>query len=279
MNAFKMIHHVDRRTLEWMYRRYEPVFILSTGRSGSKLIVELLGLSPAVNAFHEPRPTLQVFSDFAYHHQAQDNSLTKMIDAARMEMVLETLIKGKVFVESNQCLTFFAPAIAALFRSAKFIHLVRHPGDFLASAARKGWYMNDSIWEAGRPTSAETGLWRKWDQMQKLAWLWAATNAYVEDFKKNLGKRRVLTIRLEDLVLGREGVKSVFAFSGAGRVPWAEVERIQKTRINELQIFPDEPPNMRKNPDFPAYGEWPDAQKRWFRERVGTLAALYGYEI
>jgi hypothetical protein len=279
MKTFQMIHHVDRKTLDMMYRRYKPVFILTTGRSGSKFVVELLNLAPDVSAFHEPRPTLQHFADFAFRHQAEVETLTRMIDAARMEMILETLIKGRVFVESNQCLTFFAPAIAALFGSAKFVHLVRHPGDFVASAARKGWYVNDSIWEAGRPKPLETGRWSAWDQMRKLVWLWTATNGYLEDFKKNLDRRRHLTVRLEDLTEGRECVQRVLAFCGAGPVDWTQVEKAQRTKVNELQIFPDEPANMRKNPNFPPYGQWSDAQKQWFRESVGHLTRLYDYEI
>ena len=101
----------------------------------------------------------------------------------------------------------------------------------------------------------------------------------MEDFKKNLGKTRVLTVRLEDLVQGRECVENVFAFVGSRGIEWAQVEKIQATRINALEIFPDEPPNMRKVPDYPSYDDWPEAHKRRFRERVGSLATLYGYAI
>ena len=279
MKKFKLIHHVDQSTITAMYAEYAPVFILSTGRSGSKFIVELLNLLPGVNALHEPRPTLQYFSNFAFLHQDQVETLTRMIDATRMEMILETYIQGKIFIESNQCLTFFAPAIAALFGNAKFVHLVRHPGDFVRSAVRKGWHRNDSIWESGRARMADEKCWQAMDQYQKLAWLWTISNGYLEDFKKNLGQRRVMTVRLEDLGQGREHVESVFAFIGSREIEWAQVEKIQETRINALEIYPDEPPNMRKVPDYPSYGDWPEAQKRRFRERVGSLATLYNYAI
>jgi hypothetical protein len=113
MTQFKMIHQADQKTIAAMYHEYSPVFVLTAGRSGSKFVAELLNLSPGISAFHEPRPTLQYFSNFACHHQHLAETLNGMIDAARMEMVLETYISGKVFVESNQCLTFFAPALAA----------------------------------------------------------------------------------------------------------------------------------------------------------------------
>ncbi|MCP5053537.1 MAG: hypothetical protein GY940_40600, partial [bacterium] len=126
--TFRIIHHVDQRSIDRMYNRYSPVFILSTGRSGSKFIAHLLNLSAAATAYHEPSPTLQYFSNHAYHHQTEEKTLANMIDAARMELVLEVFIKDNIYVESNQCLTFFAPALAGLFKKSKFVHLVRHPG-------------------------------------------------------------------------------------------------------------------------------------------------------
>lgn len=276
---FKMIHHVDQKTIAEMYGGYAPVFIMSAGRSGSKFIVELLNLSPVVNAFHEPRPTLQYFSHFAYHHQDQVETLAKMIDAARMELILEMYIQNKIFVESNQCLTFFAPSIAALFENAKFVHLVRHPGDFVSSAVRKGWHLNDSIWESGRVRMADEKCWQTMNQVQKLAWLWAITNNYVEDFKKKLGEERVRTVRLEDLVQSRECVGSLFSFVGAREINWARVEKIQGTRINELEIFPEEPPNMKKKADYPGYQEWTEEMKRNLFEFCGESPKRYGYVL
>ena len=127
---FSMIHHVDQATINRMHEVYTPVFVLTTGRTGSRLLVELLNCSPGLVAFHEPRPTLQYFSDFAFHHQNEGELLRHMVAAARMESVLEVMIRDEKYVESNQCMTFFAPALNDLFPNARFIHLVRHPGDF-----------------------------------------------------------------------------------------------------------------------------------------------------
>lgn len=176
-NKFRMIHQVDQAGAADLFNRYRPVFILSPGRSGSKFIAELLNLSPALSAFHEPRPALQYCANFAFLHRGETPLLAKMIEAARFELMLDTFIKGRTYVESNQCLTFFAPAIAGLFRGAKFVRLTRHPGDFVASAARKGWYRNDTIWEAGRPKPADEKRWESWSQTEKLAWLWDTTTA------------------------------------------------------------------------------------------------------
>ena len=279
MKRFHIVHHVDRETIAGMYENYAPVFLLSTGRAGSKFIAELLNLSPSVSAFHEPRPTLQYFSDFACRHQNRPEVLSRMIDAARMEMILETCIQGKIFVESNQCLTFFAPALAQLFRSSKFVHLVRHPGDFVASAVRKGWHKNDSIWEAGRVRSADGRRWGVMDQIERLGWLWDFTNRFIRDFLSALPAARTMTCRLEDLVTGRNEVQALFSFCRAAVPEPAKVRALQARPVNALWIDPDEPANMKKNPAFPGYADWPGGDKLKLRGLAGETALSYGYEI
>ena len=77
-SKFKMIHHVDQQSISYMYTEYSPVYILSTGRSGSKFITHLLNQSSNITAFHEPKPTLLYFSNFAYHHQEEEKILSNI---------------------------------------------------------------------------------------------------------------------------------------------------------------------------------------------------------
>ena len=114
-----MIHHADQQTIDEMYEIYSPVFILTTGRSGTIFLTRLLGLSQSIIPYHEPAPTLQYFSNFAFHNQKDEDVLTKMVDAARMELIMGVYIKSKTYVESNQCMTFFVPAIKMLFKKFK----------------------------------------------------------------------------------------------------------------------------------------------------------------
>jgi hypothetical protein len=278
MTQFKMIHQVDQKTIAAMYNEYSPVFVLTAGRSGSKFIAELLNLSPGISAYHEPRPTLQYFSNFACHHQHLAETLNGMIAAARMEMVLETYISGKVFVESNQCLTFFAPALAGLFHNAKFVHLVRHPGEFAASAARKGWYVNDTIWENGRPRPAAADPWSGRTLVQKLGWLWNANHRFLQDFLGSLEPSRVLVIRMEDMVSAVDKASALFSFCGVNAPAKERIRERQATKVNFLWIDPQEPPNMRKDPDFPAYKDWTAAMRNELWEMVGATAVGFGYE-
>lgn len=274
-----MIHHVDQETISEMYNNYAPVFILSTGRAGSKFLAALLNHAPTIAAYHEPRPTLEYFSDYAYYHQQEDAILAKMIDAARMESILEDFLKDKIYIESNQCLTFFASALARLFKKSRFVHVVRHPGDFVRSAVCKGWHKNDTIWESGRLKMADEQRWAEMDQIERLAWLWNATNRFIEDFKRTVEKERAAFIKLEDLSTDTGVVKELLRFSGGKEIPGDVIKKMQNTKVNELYIGPDEPANMKKIADFPQYKDWSDELKGKLKRHTQELAVSYGYRV
>lgn len=278
---FKMIHHVDQETISEMYNNYAPVFILSTGRAGSKFLPELLNLSPTISAYHEPRPTLEYFSNYAYYHQEEEEAkiLTQMIDAVRMELILEDFIKDKIYVESNQCLTFFAPVLAALFKKSKFVHVVRHPGDFVRSGVRKGWHKNDTIWESGRLKMSDEKQWAGMDQIERLSWLWNTTNLFIENFRHIIPKERTEFFKMEDLAMDVRIVKDLLHFIGGEEIPNSAIKKIQTTKVNELYIGPDEPANMKKIANFPQYSEWGIELKEKLKKHTWELAASYGYRL
>lgn len=276
---FRIIHHADQNAINSIYAQYCSVFILSTGRSGSKFLASLLNLAPNIDAYHEPRPTLQYFSNYAYHNQKQKETLRNMIHAARMEQILEAHIHNKVYVESNQCLTFFAPVISSLFMKSKFVHVVRHPGNFVRSAIRKGWHVNDSIWESGRVRMTDDGGWTTLDQLEKLAWVWLTTNRFLENFKKGISAERSMTLRIENLYAKTNKVQELLSFVGAEAVPLEQLIAVQKTRINEFRKGADEPPNIMKVVHFPEYQDWTLEAKGKLRKYCQELADKYGYEL
>jgi hypothetical protein len=277
---FTVFHHIDSKSIEEMYNEYSPVFVLSTGRCGSKFICNLLGLSPEVAAHHEPEPILQYFSNYAYHHQNDGEILTGMIHAARMELVLRDYNENKIYVESNQCLTFFAYALSNLYPRSKFVHLIRHPGDFVASAVKKGWHLNDSIWEAGRVRMAGHDAWTRLTHIEKLSWTWHTTNEYITRFGTDLEQGRFAAYRIEDILSDEQPARSLMAFTGIKNEVMSEsINTLRNKKINELEIHANEPPNMKKQAVFPVYREWPQEMKDGLAVYTKELPRTFGYEL
>lgn len=280
MKKFKVFHQIDQATIDEMFTVYKPVFILSTGRSGSKFMNYVFEQLDETASYHEAFPTLQYFSNFAFQNQENLALLEAMFNAARFELILSAYNQNKVFIESNQCLVFFAPVINKLFGNARFIHLIRHPGDFIRSAIMKGWHFNDSIWESGRVRMNNDKEWCKLNHIEKLAWVWVTTNAYIKSFLKTLDSKRYLVTRLEDIVSNQESLANLLRFAGSlDEVLREKIKRLQSTKVNELHIHENEPSNMKKISYYPPYSQWRNEDKEKVRKIVGDLPSKFGYEI
>lgn len=277
---FKILHHIDQNTINEMFDHYAPVFVLTTGRAGSKFIHHIFNHFKELKAYHEAFPTLQYFSNFAYHNQHNPEVLSAMFQGARMELILDAFNQNKIFVESNQCLAFYAPAIIKTFPNSRFIHLIRHPGDFIRSAIMKGWHINDSIWESGRLKMKNHDEWNKLCHIEKLAWVWKATNEFIINFLGEVDNNQFMTVKFEDLINNKEITIRILEFIGlCADVNIENIYYENKTKINKLVIHPNEPKNMQKVANYPFYNDWNDEEKNYLSRLAQELANYYSYEL
>ena len=184
-----------------------PVFVLSTGRVGTMLLTRLFELEKGLHIEHEALPEMLYTGKLAYADPSNIEFTKGALMAGRYEAIRDCQLQNLRYVETNNRLTFFAPAMAALFPNAKFIHLLRHPDSFVSSGIQRNWYTGKTITDEGRIAPAkDSGIER---QQDKIAWLWNATNAYIEDFKEGAGKDRTLTVRSEDLFSNTEEAERI----------------------------------------------------------------------
>ena len=175
----------------------EPVFVLSTGRVGTMLLTRLFELENGLHIEHEALPEMLYAGKLAYADPGNIEFIKGAFMAGRYEAVRDCHISNLRYVETNNRLTFFAPAVAELFPKAKFIHLLRHPDSFVSSGIQRNWYTGKTITDEGRIAPPKDLAIER--QQDKIAWLWNATNAFIEEFKEGAGKDRTLTVRSEDL--------------------------------------------------------------------------------
>lgn len=276
---FTHIHHLSKAYYENFLANYAPVIILNTGRSGSALLYEVLSNFQELKVYHEAPPNLMLYADFAYKNQSELDTLKHIFSAARTELMLEAMVEDKIYLESNQCLTFFVRAIADLFPKARFVHLTRHPGDFVRSAIRKGWHLNDTIWELGRINDRSDASWQTMTQIEKLAWVWQATHGFIEGFK-NSTNSEVLSLRFEDLVTQPETFQDLLSFCGVTEsVKKRKFEDLFSTKVNTQVTTIYDTPNMKKVETYPKYGDWSEADKDSLRSHCAKLSEMYSYQL
>jgi hypothetical protein len=249
------------------WQNVRPCFVLSTGRSGTLFLNRLLLRSPSAYAVHQPRPELIRASRRAYEEIARTPDLfAETFKSAREELVHQAAQRGKVFIETNNRITFFAPVMRSVFPRAVFIHLVRHPGDVVRSGIRRGWYSGRHSHDPGRivPLAGEMqGRWANLNQVEKIGWLWNETNRFVEEFRSTLSTGDCLLVRAEELFTDVQVAQRIFEF-------------VQVQPVQVREGFLRQAVNVQRKGKYPHFTDWPTEEKERLA-RVAPLMARYGY--
>ena len=223
-------HLKDSEVLpEDVFANAAPVFVLSTGRVGTMLLTRLFELEKGLHIEHEALPEMLYTGKLAYADPSNIEFTKGAFMAGRYEAIRDCQLQNLRYVETNNRLTFFAPAMAALFPNAKFIHLLRHPDSFVSSGIQRNWYTGKTITDEGRiAPGKDLGIER---QQDKIAWLWNATNAFIDDFKAGAGKDRTLTVRSEDLFSNAEEAERILNWLNF-KADKTSIQKVLNTPVN-----------------------------------------------
>jgi hypothetical protein len=249
-----------------------PTFVLSTGRCGTRLLTELLEAGDGAAVHHSPRPELVRVSRRAYEQIDGNRDLfVEVLKSAREELLHEAVRYGQAFVETNNRITFLAPAAATAFPEARFIHLIRHPADIVRSGIRRGWYSGQHAHDLGRiepvPGTPAAEGWRERDPIWKIGWMWNETNAFIDRFLATLPEERYIRSRAEVLFNDVDEAERLVRFCGIAPADAAHVRALLSR-----------PVNAQRTGDFPKVDQWTDAQRELLRD-AAPLATAYGYDI
>ncbi|MDT7935188.1 MAG: sulfotransferase [Sphingomonadaceae bacterium] len=212
------------------------VFVLSTGRVGSQTLAALYALSPHAHAEHEPSPVLTYASFEAYRDRCESPHWRTLVYGARDETVLNAAARGRVYVETNNRLTYLAPALADAFPDSRFIHLHRDPLAVIRSGMARGYFV-DNGWDYARirPRLAEpdAALWPRMSQIERCAWWWARVNDEALDVMGRLPPERRLDLPAERL-FGADPttIAALFALAGLRTPPPGGVAKVLGARLN-----------------------------------------------
>jgi acetyltransferase-like isoleucine patch superfamily enzyme len=197
----------------------QPVFILGTGRCGTKYLASLLSQESMV-CRHEPNAVFIKWIT-AYVH----GEVSEVILKERIWMVFEQLsflpISCTVYGESDQKFSFCIPVLKKLFPDAMFIWLKRDPASFLASVIPRGWYddyemgfsevrglyyepHDNSLHGTNRVRGDKTKQvsptkWQGMSEFERCCWYYTYANSVIEEAFTGIPKTNALTLATEEL--------------------------------------------------------------------------------
>jgi len=260
----------NQHLYDQILKDFNPIFVLSTGRCGTLFLSNILSVFDMVDVFHKPSPEMYFYSKIAYQKFKTDPKLIEHVFAAsRFELILESYKRNRLYVETNNKITFFAYAINSIFSNALFIHLLRHPGDFVRSGIRRNWYTGTNKHDLGRILPEESSVdWINFSSIEKMSWLWNETNKFIENFKSSLNNpQRIITVKSEDLFSSQDEVIRLLNFIGLSEIPNKKILKI----LNN-------PANIQKKGKFHPYQDWDDNEKDQLRRQI-KINSIYKYPL
>jgi len=115
------------------------VFIISTGRTGTKFFETFFNDPPDVVAMHEPKPSriLRMWSNARLENRVSARQLAPVLLAKRKKFV-DPASPPKIYIESNPFAVGFTEVFSKVFDKPVIIHVVRDPRDYIKSALNHG---------------------------------------------------------------------------------------------------------------------------------------------
>jgi len=251
----------------------KSVFILSTGRCGTKWLTELLKYSKKISVEHDPVPKIYFQSQYVYKNKFDKKAVFSSFLHARYDYLYHAYCVDKPYVETNNRITFYAESIADKLPETRFVHIIRHPYEVIRSGMRRNWYkeLNSELSGHISPELGEQAYndWPDYSREQKIAWLWKQTNEIIEKLKIKLDSDRFLTIKSSEMFNNELSLIELLEFIGADDIIYANLA-LKKTQMVIV--------NKQESGIYPEISDW-DNKTRLDIKLILNCTELYGFEL
>ena len=241
----------------------QPVFIVSSGRSGSAMIAKILERFDTVEMHHEYLCThIQPVAVQYYMGLISRDEAAEALRAVHGAAI--HYCERPVWADSSNKLAWLVDVLADVFPEARFVHLLRDgrkvAGSYFrkladecyddAATARLTQYVDARgelpapppekryWWPLPRPDHPLAARFRDFDQFERIAFHWAESNHVALEALEALSRERRMTVKLEALRKDPDCIDRLLRFVGV------------TPKGNELQIL-QRPFNVNKPEDRP----------------------------
>lgn len=263
-----------------------PFFVLSSGRSGSKMMEKLLAAAPEIEIHHEYLCThVQPLAVKRYLGLIDDATAQAALRA--WHGAARHYSARPLWGDSSNKLCWLVDVLDSVFPDALFVHLVRDGRKVASSyfhklaeecyddrsvAVLSAWLARpDALaepppekkywWPQPRPGTPLATDFAHFDRFARIAWHWAESNRVILDRLAYVPPERQLRLHLEDLVASPARQAELFAFLGLPPPPQA-AELLRR------------PHNVNRPVDHPLT----PAQRDRLMALAGDVMRLFGYD-
>ncbi len=194
-----------------------PFFIVSTGRSGSTTIANILNKHEGIDCLHEPKIHLVGLSTRWLHGDIPEAELLRELHILYKDLATSN---QRIYGESDQKLSNLVLPLAKILPEAKFIWIIRKPEDVVNSTWSRGWFSDEELGFTDMPAEnyslyrdhfsdhrphadkcgdMNTEQWRAMSAFERNCWYWTYWNSMIQTSFSSLAKERTLKVRLENL--------------------------------------------------------------------------------
>ena len=276
------------RPVTRLHPAQRTTFILSTGRTGTVYLADLLNQLSGVLALHEPKPSrvLNAWTTAFLEGRISPDFMASALAVKRTKTLKNIGAKRlQLYVESNNFIAGFADAAVQVFEVPTIIHIVRDPRDFATSltnrgddAGLRGFFNRFVPYWAYMPNGVKK---RELNALTRAAYRWTAINEYLSDygrthqnyhffkFEEVFDKQNpaVLKQLLQAIGLSAEEVAGL---------DFAAQAKPKQPRFSLLDR-PNDSTNKSKHQAMLPWRDWTDADRRALERICGPLMRRYGY--
>lgn len=199
-------------------------FVLSSGRSGTATISDVLDTHSKITCFHEYRPALNRISAVV----SSNSEVFERTNWVPLVFNLPDNLKNEWIGESDLKNSNLVSFINATYPDSKFIWLIRNAADFVASAYGRGWFddyeytypeLSSSADRIAKPEifdeyripysiyrfngSRDAGLsldqWKNMGSFERACFYWNYWNGLIESQLSGLKQDQWVMVKLENL--------------------------------------------------------------------------------